>query len=359
MSDLGTLDPNGTSSQAKGVSNGKAFRWVGNDSSGTMLELSGVPGIVVSSGAAGVSADGLTIVGRSVFQPPGQSPVTRAFRWTAADGMQSLGVVPGDSSSEALAISDDGLTIVGRSGNQAFVWRADVGMCSVANVLTCAGVDLTGWTIGKATGVSADGLTIVGMGGSPSGAAEGWIAKMPPLLLTAESERFHAAGENGIAGRVPAGGSECRNIDGTVNVVIKFDRDAFSSDGDSFVAGDFTVQNGTVTNASGGPKTVLVDIANVIDKACLSISFIAEDADGNETCYQVEWPILLGDANNDGVVDASDEALLTSKDGQTLPATDFRCDLNFNGTIQTDPQADHSDLDLVVVTSPPATATCP
>lgn len=360
MMDLGKLNEHDFHSEARGVSadgtvvigtsGDRAFRWVGNDAGGTMLELSGQPANIDRSSASGVSADGRTIVGTVSIQLPGQLPVATGYRWTEAGGMEALPLFP-------LAISDDGLTIVGTGG---LVWREGIGVRSISDVLACAGVDVTGWLLGNATGVSADGTTIVGHGSNPSGEDEGWIAKMPPLLVAAESELFHqTVMYGGLAGAIPAGDSECRNIGGAVHIIIRFDADAFSADGDGFAPGDFTVQNGTVTLVGGGPKTVSLDITNVIDAACLSISFVAEDANGNEACYVLEWPILLGDADNNGVVDANDEALLISKSGETLPATNFRCDLNLNGTIQADPQGDHSDLDLVVVASPPTSASCP
>jgi hypothetical protein len=41
------------------------------------------------------------------------------------------------------------------------------------------GLDLTGWTLTRASGVSDDGLTVVGYVQNPSGYLEAWIATIP------------------------------------------------------------------------------------------------------------------------------------------------------------------------------------
>src|SRR5262249_43494645 len=67
------------------------------------------------SSAAGVSADGSTVVG-TMYDDSG---VSQAFRWTAADGFKGLG----GSFSRGLAVSADGSTIVGDNVDaHAFRW---------------------------------------------------------------------------------------------------------------------------------------------------------------------------------------------------------------------------------------------
>ena len=74
-----------------------------------------------------VSGDGLVIAGRSGNSV---SP-ERAFRWTAADGLQDIGTLGGDGAS-ARGVSADGSWIVGRSFNgveqRGFRWSASTGM---------------------------------------------------------------------------------------------------------------------------------------------------------------------------------------------------------------------------------------
>jgi hypothetical protein len=51
-------------------------------------------------------------------------------------------------------------------------------MKSVAELLSAAGVNLTGLSLQSATGVSADGTVIVGYGSAPDGSGS-WIAHLP------------------------------------------------------------------------------------------------------------------------------------------------------------------------------------
>ena len=157
--------------------NAEAFRWT---SGGGVQGLGDLPGGSFDSLAAGISADGSTIVGVS-----GQE----AFRWTSAGGMQGLGDVPSLSYSSATAVSNDGSIIVGEAGGSpaggddrtAFIWDAAHGMRNLRDVLVNEyGFDLTDWTrLGSANGISADGTTIVGWGYTATGAQEAWRAVVP------------------------------------------------------------------------------------------------------------------------------------------------------------------------------------
>jgi probable HAF family extracellular repeat protein len=102
-----------------------------------------------SSWAWGVSADGSVVVGMAV-NAAGKG---RAFRWTAARGMQDLGTLPGGDESWADAVSADGSVVVGISGGRAFRWTAARGMQDLGTL----GGDWS-W----AHGVSADGSVVVG-----------------------------------------------------------------------------------------------------------------------------------------------------------------------------------------------------
>jgi probable HAF family extracellular repeat protein len=87
------------------------------------------------SSARGVSADGQVVVGSAL----GRDDASRAFLWTAADGMQALQEV-------------------------------------LARELSA---DLRGWVLTDALAVSADGRTVVGAGRNPRGETEAWMARRP------------------------------------------------------------------------------------------------------------------------------------------------------------------------------------
>ena len=108
--------------------------------------------------------------------------------------MQRLGDLAGpkrtrDTRTEALAITKDGSVIVGYSCGDAFVWDRVNGMRSLKKVLADDyHLDLTGWSLEKATGISDDAKTIIGEGWRankdifgqerPRGYDEAWIAHL-------------------------------------------------------------------------------------------------------------------------------------------------------------------------------------
>jgi probable HAF family extracellular repeat protein len=102
------------------------------------------------SEAQGVSDDGSVVVGVSSKS----NGSYRAFKWTAANGMQDMGTLGGDES-EATGISSDGSVIVGWSYDgssiyRAFKWNVTDGM-----------QDFGAGEWSKATAVSKDGLVII------------------------------------------------------------------------------------------------------------------------------------------------------------------------------------------------------
>jgi probable HAF family extracellular repeat protein len=105
--------------------------------------------------ASGVSADGSVVVGVAK-NAAGQD---RAFRWTAARGMQDLGTLPGSDESLAWGVSADGSVVVGWALNaagqlRAFRWTEARGMQDLG---TLGGNSSWAW------GVSADGSVVVGL----------------------------------------------------------------------------------------------------------------------------------------------------------------------------------------------------
>jgi probable HAF family extracellular repeat protein len=129
----------------------------------------GTCGTLPAETATDVSAGGTHVVG--------------SIGGLAARGIEVLGDLPGGAdSSRALGVSDDGDTVVGwgttAAGEEAFVWTPASGIQRLADVLASQGVDLTGWTLVRATGVSASGRTIVGWGANPGAQTEGFVATL-------------------------------------------------------------------------------------------------------------------------------------------------------------------------------------
>jgi probable HAF family extracellular repeat protein len=196
----------------------EAFRWT----SARGLEGLGVLPGASSSVAEGASGDGSVVVGLSSF---------RGFRWTAETGMQliqpqpnasfvraaravsangasivgysDLSTIPGGREaflttpggtiglgwlpyggtapfSEALGVSGDGRFVVGYSSNIAFIWDASHGMRRLSDALLADhGLNVTGWSLGRATSISADGMVIAGNGLDPQGRQTGWVIVLP------------------------------------------------------------------------------------------------------------------------------------------------------------------------------------
>jgi probable HAF family extracellular repeat protein len=140
----------GDSSSASGF---EAFRWT--RSSG-IVGMGDLPGGTFASESADASADGSVVVGY------GRSASgDRAFRWTSGGGMVDLGELPGgESVSYAFGVSDNGSVVVGQSnsasGLEAFRWTSGGGMVGLG--------DLAGGVFAStAEAVSGDGSVVVGV----------------------------------------------------------------------------------------------------------------------------------------------------------------------------------------------------
>ena len=167
MRDLGTLG--GKNSQALAVSGDSsvvvgvadttseanhAFRWT---RLGGMQDLG-------RGAARAVNHDGTVVVG---------GDFSEAFRWTITSGMQKLGALAGGLSS-ATGVSADGSVVVGLSRvslsnnvERIFRWTAATGIRDLNVLLTNAGVDMSGITLGRGgtpAAISGNGQFISGTG---------------------------------------------------------------------------------------------------------------------------------------------------------------------------------------------------
>jgi probable HAF family extracellular repeat protein len=151
--------------------------------------------------ATGITANGSIIVGTG----SADETYSEAFRWIEGQGMQSLGVLPGGSSSYAVGISADGGRIFGGSrmgnlpfDNDPFVWTARDGMRRLVEILTerGAGDELAGWNLDDITAFSADGRFVVGRGTGPDGRQGFWMADigMSPVPEPSTVGLFAATG---------------------------------------------------------------------------------------------------------------------------------------------------------------------
>ena len=167
---------------------GLAFRWT--EAQG-LVSLGALPGHTRSFATA-TSTDGARIVGGSQASSASSSPY-HPFLWTEGTGMVPLGDLPGgEDHGYATGVSDAGV-VVGHSvsfrGLEYFIWHAARGMRSLRDVLTRDyGLDLTGWDLTATQGgrtptwsiaISADGTTLLGTGVNPAGATEAWMAVIP------------------------------------------------------------------------------------------------------------------------------------------------------------------------------------
>lgn len=155
-------------STSKSFPNSEAFRSVDGQMIGLGV-LEPYDKFDVSS-AYGMSDDGSAIVGIS------DTDIPRAFYWTEAKGMISLGDEAG-----ALAISGDGRVIGGyQQGVGAMLWDPQGNGRAVAEILGELGVELdVDLKISAVYGISADGLTLAGEWTDPYGDPHAWIARIP------------------------------------------------------------------------------------------------------------------------------------------------------------------------------------
>ncbi len=131
-----------------------AFRWTAQDG----IEILGdLPGGPRQSFGRGISGDGQVVVG---YSASGRAEDVESFLWTPQDGMIGLGAMPGGRYlySVAFDVSGDGRVVVGQTDGprsyEPFRWTAETGFQSIAPE--------SGPWFGTAYGVSADGSVVVG-----------------------------------------------------------------------------------------------------------------------------------------------------------------------------------------------------
>ncbi len=124
---------NETSKAATLLSAFAIFAIVGTSQAQNIVDLGRLPGGTYSYG--GLLSDNGNVASGSGSITFNQA---RGWRWTAATGLQNLGVSPGADHSYAYGISGDGLVIVGASGGQAYDtacrWTQATGMQNLGSI---------------------------------------------------------------------------------------------------------------------------------------------------------------------------------------------------------------------------------
>ena len=142
-----------------------AYRWT---AAGGLVDIGAPASAARNSRAFGVSADGSVVVGEGEFVDGGTLSGFRtgAYRWTAAGGFQSLGALQPLFPTSAFSVSADGSVIVGAggvsitvggsstNGSRAFRWTQATGLVSIG--------PLAGHQFADAAGVSDNGKIVVG-----------------------------------------------------------------------------------------------------------------------------------------------------------------------------------------------------
>jgi probable HAF family extracellular repeat protein len=248
MTDLGTLGGANINSTAYAVSadgavvvgwaqNASGYTHAFRYSGTTMTDLGTLGGANINSTAYAVSADGAVVVGSS--EVLGLGGHDHAFRWSGGT-MTDLGTL-GGKDSVANAVSANGAVVVGDStvaggGHEAFRWRQDTGMLSMASLLTASHVNITGWQLTSATGISADGTVIVGYGQDPKGNTEAWLARCTTSCAPGNVPPSFALITPGIvaqsfAGQAAIGNTANAAIGGTLGTMNEYATQATQTQG--------------------------------------------------------------------------------------------------------------------------------
>ena len=160
----------------------QACYWTGT----TLTLLPQLPGAAgdAYSQCLAISGDGSVKVGVSSSAASPNYGLGEACRWENGVA-QSLGALPGaNHRGVARSTNRDGSIVVGTAQNSslvmvAFIWDAQRGMRVLKDVLESEyGLNLTGWTLTDVGAITPSGDVIVGWGVNPSGATEGWIARL-------------------------------------------------------------------------------------------------------------------------------------------------------------------------------------
>lgn len=255
------------------------------------------------SGATGISADGMTVIGMSAYLGPDDEEFLAGFKWTLSGGMTSLPTGATNSPANYLyGVSADGSVIVGME-----ILSGGSGIRPYRH--TNGSAELLPGTFGFAYGVSGDGVTVVGQ--NPDGfrwtEVGGTVAI--PLLLDEDFNSATAISTDGstIAGSAELSGGGMRAFRWTVGggtealPITGYDvfANAVNADG-STIVGTFITQVGqaTIPFAWTEQGVVTMDALSVADGVENTVMAITADgawAGGSSDDQAVIWNTRNGE----------------------------------------------------------------
>ncbi|MGI8819826.1 MAG: dockerin type I domain-containing protein [Chthoniobacterales bacterium] len=106
----------------------------------------------------------------------------------------------------------------------------------------------------------------------------------------------------------------------------------------SVTVGGFSVQSadGSATGAATvSNQTVTINLHNVSDRQTITIRLISVSDGATTGDLAIPMSLLLGDANGDGLVNASDALQTRNRSGAAVGSSTFRSDVNADGVINT------------------------
>jgi probable HAF family extracellular repeat protein len=158
----------------------RAFRWTADDG------MQAIPG---PNGRRAISAEAVSNDGRVIAGFAAGSPLSSIFLWTEGLGSEDLGRFP--DTNEFVRVGDlngNGTILVGEVGNSttgfggrdAVWWDRAGGFQLLSDVLTQNyGIDVGFWRLTTATGISPDGKWITGAAEDPFGNREAFLVHIP------------------------------------------------------------------------------------------------------------------------------------------------------------------------------------
>ena len=124
---------------------------------------------------------------------------------------------------------------------------------------------------------------------------------------------------------------------GPTTIVFTFSDNVAATDG-TLDANEFTISNASFSSASISGNMLTLNLSSVVDQSVVSVTLhgiVDSNGDALSGDNDVEIRALVGDANQDQIVDGNDFTAVKAHAGQPLNqmSGNFLFDLNVNGLI--------------------------